>query len=46
MRVAATRPDLIRSWVIDIAGCTHPDYVWHDMAHVWHTPGAGEEARG
>jgi pimeloyl-ACP methyl ester carboxylesterase len=44
MRLAANRPDLIRSWVSDIAGCTHPDYVWHDMARVWQTPGAGEEA--
>ena len=35
---------LIRSWVIDLAGCFAPDYVWHDMAQVWRTPGAGEEA--
>ena len=34
-RLAATRPDLIRSWVTDIAGCADPDYVWHDMAQVW-----------
>ena len=44
MRAAAARPDLIRSWVTDIAGCMHPDYVWHDMAQVWQTPGAGEDA--
>ena len=31
-RLAGTRPDLIRSWVTDIAGCTDPDYVWHDLA--------------
>ena len=43
-RLAATRPDLIRSWVTDIAGCADPEYVWHDMAQVWQTPGAGEEA--
>jgi pimeloyl-ACP methyl ester carboxylesterase len=43
-RLAATRPDLIRSWVTDIAGTADPDYVWHDMAQVWQTPGAGEEA--
>jgi pimeloyl-ACP methyl ester carboxylesterase len=43
-RLAATRPDLIRSWVTDIAGCTDPEYVWHDMAQVWQTPGQGEEA--
>ena len=44
MRLAATRPDLIRSWAADIAGCLHRDYVWHDMAQVWQTPGAGEAA--
>ena len=43
MRIATERPDLIRSWVMDIAGCFAPDYVWHDMAQVWQTPGAGEE---
>lgn len=42
-RLAATRPDLIRSWCTDIAGCADPEYVWHDMAQVWQTPGAGEE---
>lgn len=44
MRVAIERPNLIRSWTMDIAGCFAPDYVWHDMAQVWQTPGAGEEA--
>ena len=44
MRVSMDRPDLIRSWVTDIAGCLAPDYVWHDLAQVWQTPGAGEEA--
>ena len=43
-RLAATRPDLIRSWCTDIAGCADPEYVWHDMAQVWQTPGAGEES--
>jgi pimeloyl-ACP methyl ester carboxylesterase len=42
-RLAAARPDLIRSWCTDIAGCADPEYVWHDMAQVWQTPGAGEE---
>ena len=41
-RVAASRPDLIRSWSSDIAGCADPDYVWHDLAQVWQTPGDGE----
>jgi len=44
--VALTRPDLIRSWAIDVAGLLHPDYQWHDMAQVWQTPGAGEEVVG
>lgn len=43
-RIATDRPDLIRSWAIDIAGCFAPDYVWHDLARVWQTPGAGEES--
>lgn len=44
IRVAMDRPDLIRSWAMDIAGCLAPDYVWHDMAQTWQTPGAGEDA--
>ena len=40
--VALTRPDLLRSWAIDLGGILHPDYVWHDMAQVWQTPGEGE----
>jgi pimeloyl-ACP methyl ester carboxylesterase len=41
-RLAATRPDLIRSWASDIAGAADPEYVWHDLAQVWQTPGDGE----
>ena len=41
--LALARPDLIRSWCSDIAGVFHPDYVWHDMAQLWQTPGVGEE---
>jgi pimeloyl-ACP methyl ester carboxylesterase len=44
VRVACGRPDLLRSWCTDIGGCFAPDYVWHDMAQTWQTPGAGEEA--
>jgi pimeloyl-ACP methyl ester carboxylesterase len=44
MRIAMERPDLIRLWAMDIAGCFAPDYVWHDLAQVWQTPGAGEES--
>ena len=42
-RVACLRPDLIRSWVCDVAGVFHPDYVWHDFAQIWQTAGAGEQ---
>ncbi|MDH3681956.1 MAG: alpha/beta hydrolase [Acidimicrobiia bacterium] len=41
--VAMSRPDLLRSWCIDVAGILHPDYVWHDMAQLWQTPDVGEE---
>jgi pimeloyl-ACP methyl ester carboxylesterase len=40
--VAAARPDLLRSWGLDIAGCIHPGYVWHDLAQIWQTSGEGE----
>ena len=36
-------PDSVRSWCVDLLGILHPDYVWHDAAQVWQTPGAGEE---
>lgn len=41
--VAARRPELIRSWSSDVLGLFHEDYVWHDFAQIWQTPGAGEE---
>jgi pimeloyl-ACP methyl ester carboxylesterase len=44
IRVVIERSDLVSSWVTDIAGCMAPDYVWHDMARIWQTSGAGEEA--
>jgi pimeloyl-ACP methyl ester carboxylesterase len=37
------RPELVRSWVSDVLGIFDPDYVWHDLAQAWITPGAGEE---
>lgn len=43
MMVVATRPELVRSWACDVLGLFHPDYVWHDFAQIWRTPGAGEE---
>jgi pimeloyl-ACP methyl ester carboxylesterase len=42
--VAMTRPDLLRSWCSDVLGIYEPDYVWHDLAQVWQTPGDGEAA--
>lgn len=36
-------PLAVRSWCVDIIGITHPDYVWHELAQVWQTSGAGEE---
>ncbi len=36
------RPELVRSWASDVLGLLHPDYVWHDLAQVWQTPGEGE----
>lgn len=42
MRVAMSRPDLIRSWASDITGALDPDYEWHDMATTWQTPLVGE----
>jgi pimeloyl-ACP methyl ester carboxylesterase len=43
MRAVALRPELFRSWACDVLGLFHPDYVWHDFAQIWQTPGAGEE---
>lgn len=36
-------PTSVRSWCVDLMGILHPDYVWHDAAQTWQTPGAGEE---
>jgi pimeloyl-ACP methyl ester carboxylesterase len=41
-RLAAARPDLIRSWVSDLAGVFDPEYVWHDTAQAWQKSGKGE----
>jgi pimeloyl-ACP methyl ester carboxylesterase len=43
LRVACLRPDLLRSWVTDVAQLFDPDYVWHDFAQLWQTPGTGED---
>jgi pimeloyl-ACP methyl ester carboxylesterase len=34
--------DAVRSWAADVANLGHPDYVWHDFAKIWQTPGDGE----
>jgi pimeloyl-ACP methyl ester carboxylesterase len=41
-RVATTKGDRLHSWAADVAGLAHPDYVWHDFAKIWQTPGEGE----
>jgi pimeloyl-ACP methyl ester carboxylesterase len=41
--VVGQHPELVRSWASDALGIFHPDYVWHDFAQIWQTPGAGEE---
>jgi pimeloyl-ACP methyl ester carboxylesterase len=44
VRLAYSQPELIRSWTTDIAGCFDPEYVWHDFAQAWQSPGVGEQA--
>jgi len=43
MRVVSQRPELFRTWACDVLGLFHADYVWHDFAQIWQTPGKGEE---
>jgi pimeloyl-ACP methyl ester carboxylesterase len=38
VRLAMTRPDLIRSWCTDIIGIFNHEYVWHDAAQSWQGP--------
>lgn len=40
-RAVSRRPDLIRTWACG-NGPADRDYVWHDMAQQWQTPGVGE----
>ena len=42
--LVASQPESVRSWAADILGLIHPDYVWHDAAQSWRTPGDGEAA--
>ena len=41
-RIGTKYPEKVRSWVTDVAGVCHPDYVWHDFAQIWQKPGEGE----
>jgi pimeloyl-ACP methyl ester carboxylesterase len=41
-RAVSLAPKLVRSWAAGGAPLD-PDYVWHDMAQAWQTPGVGEE---
>jgi pimeloyl-ACP methyl ester carboxylesterase len=43
VNVVMHRPELVRSWTSDVIGLFDPDYVWHDLAQVWQTPGEGEQ---
>ena len=43
INVVMHRPELVRSWASDVVGLFDPDYVWHDLAQVWQTPGDGEK---
>jgi pimeloyl-ACP methyl ester carboxylesterase len=42
LNAVMARPDLVRSWCSDIVGVFDPDYVWHELAQAWQTPGTGE----
>jgi len=41
-RVASVRPELVRTLACG-GGPLDRDYVWHDLAQMWQTPGTGEE---
>jgi pimeloyl-ACP methyl ester carboxylesterase len=41
-RVATAHGDRLRSWAADVGNIAHPDYVWHDFAKIWQSPGEGE----
>ena len=36
-------PGIVRTWATDCAGLLHRDYVWHEAAQGWQTPGTGEQ---
>lgn len=37
------RPDLVRTWAVDVLGLCHADYAWHEAAQGWQQAGVGEE---
>jgi pimeloyl-ACP methyl ester carboxylesterase len=41
-RIVSVRPDLVRTWACG-DGPVDTEYVWHDMAQQWQTPGVGEQ---
>ncbi|MFD7237797.1 alpha/beta fold hydrolase [Streptomyces syringium] len=41
-RVASRGVVGLRSWAVDVASVLDRDYIWHDAARLWQTPGAGE----
>jgi pimeloyl-ACP methyl ester carboxylesterase len=41
-RLVSLRPDLIRTWACG-DGPVDVEYVWHDLAQQWQTPGVGEQ---
>jgi pimeloyl-ACP methyl ester carboxylesterase len=44
LRVVTAFDVRVRSWAVDVGAVFHPDYVWHDAAQTWQTPGVGEES--
>lgn len=44
LALVLSRPDLVRTWCTDGIGILDPEYVWHELARTWQTPGAGEAA--
>src|SRR5947207_11849618 len=41
-RAVSIRPDLVRTWACG-DGPVDAEYVWHDLAQQWQTPGVGEQ---
>lgn len=42
-RIATAHGERLRSWAADVGKVMHPDYVWHEFAQIWQTPGEGEK---